>query len=274
MLLIQVLLIQVSTIIIFDNLYVQNQSTTTAQALARTKTRMTTWLNSNFRGRWKEVSGPNVTLASNQWMIVMRIGKQGGNYDYHYWYRTNDGPWANKHGQTPSVLLPASDMPTTNSSSGWTLNGKTGFYNSSIVYCQLLSEYVISCACVPLCYTGAFCFGCFGTNWCCWQRVPSRFMRKIICRLRLSEVSRQYPEHSLCYGKTPTIQPSPVMLQWSCISGRSKLGRSKLGKKEWKGGSMPFAQLMAVLPQEMWHAPCEYRRTQTTWNVIRTRMKP
>ena len=86
MLLIQVLLIQVSTIIIFDNLYVQNQSTTTAQALARTKTRMTTWLNSNFRGRWKEVSGPNVTLASNQWMIVMRIGKQGGNYDYHYWY--------------------------------------------------------------------------------------------------------------------------------------------------------------------------------------------
>lgn len=83
-----------------------------------TKTRMTTWLNSNFRGRWKEVSGPNVTLASNQWMIVMRIGKQGGNYDYHYWYRTNDGPWANKHGQTPSVLLPASDMPTTNSSSG------------------------------------------------------------------------------------------------------------------------------------------------------------
>lgn len=122
---------------------------------------------SNFRGRWKEVSGPNVTLASNQWMIVMRIGKQGENYDYHYWYRTNDGPWANKHGQTPSVLLPASDMPTTNSSSGWTLNGKTGFYNSSIVYCQLLSEYVISCACVPLCYTGAFCFGCFGTNWCC-----------------------------------------------------------------------------------------------------------
>ena len=32
------------------------------------------------------MSGPNVTLASNQWMIVMRIGKQGGNYDYHYWY--------------------------------------------------------------------------------------------------------------------------------------------------------------------------------------------
>lgn len=92
MLLIQVLLIQVSTIIIFDNLYVQNQSTTTAQALARTKTRMTTWLNSNFRGRWKEVSGPNVTLASNQWMIVMRIGKQGGNYDYHYWYALPDHP--------------------------------------------------------------------------------------------------------------------------------------------------------------------------------------
>ena len=43
--------------------------------------------------------------------------------------------------------------------------------------------------------------------------VPSRFMRKIVCRLRLSEVSRQYPERSLYYGKTPTIQPFPVMLQ-------------------------------------------------------------
>ena len=53
---------------------------------------------------------------------------------------------------------------TTNSSSGWTLNGKTGFYNSSIVYCQLLSEYVISCACVLSCYAGAFCFVCFGTS--------------------------------------------------------------------------------------------------------------
>ena len=117
-----------------DAKYVRNQSTTTAQALARTKTRMTTWLNSNFRGRWKEVSGPNVTLASNQWMIVMRIGKQGTDYDYHYWYRTNNGPWANKHGQTSSVLLPASDMPTTNYSSGWAKGTKSGFYNSSIVY--------------------------------------------------------------------------------------------------------------------------------------------
>ena len=43
--------------------------------------------------------------------------------------------------------------------------------------------------------------------------VPSRFMRKIVCRLRLSEVSRQYPERSLYYGKTPTIQSFPVMLQ-------------------------------------------------------------
>lgn len=30
-------------------------------------------------------------------------------------------------------------------------------------------------------------------------------MRKFICRLRLSEVSRQYPERSLYYGKTPTM---------------------------------------------------------------------
>lgn len=111
-----------------------NPNTTTAQALARTKTRMTTWLNNNFRGRWKEVSSDNVTLADNQWLIVMRIGKHGTEFDYHYWYRTNNGPWANKHGSYPSVLLPASHRPTTNYSSGWAYGNQQNFYNSAIVY--------------------------------------------------------------------------------------------------------------------------------------------
>lgn len=117
-----------------DVQYVYSSSTTVSQALERTKARMNAWLNTNFRGKWKEVSGDNVTLATNQWLIVLRVGKHGPRYDYHYWYRTNNGPWANKHGQRASVLLPASDKPTTDSSSGWALGSESKFYNSKIIY--------------------------------------------------------------------------------------------------------------------------------------------
>jgi hypothetical protein len=114
-----------------------NPSTTTAQMLDRTKARIVTWLNSNFSGRWEEVTSA-ATLNTNQWLIVMRVGKKiiGGImvYDYHYWYRTDNGLWANKHGSQSSVLLPVSDTPSTNSSSGWALGGYSPFYDSSIVY--------------------------------------------------------------------------------------------------------------------------------------------
>ena len=117
-----------------DKKYLFSSSTTVAQALERTKSRMTAWLNANFRGRWKEVSGDNVSLAANQWLIVMRVGKKGMQYDYHFWYRTNNGPWANKHGSKASVLLPASDKPTTDSSSGWAAGVNSRFYSSKIIY--------------------------------------------------------------------------------------------------------------------------------------------
>lgn len=124
--------------------YCREASTTTAQALQRTKTKMQSWLNTNFSGRWKEVYDPNITLSGNQWLIVMRVGKRNDapdayKFDYHFWYRTDTGPWANKHGGYSSVKLPASDLPTTNSSSGWTLSSYDKYYNSSIVY-YVLSE--------------------------------------------------------------------------------------------------------------------------------------
>ena len=56
--------------------------------------------------------------------------------DYHSWYRTNTGEWANKHGYlsgTPSVPL-GTDIPTTQNSSGWSLGEISCFYNSDIIY--------------------------------------------------------------------------------------------------------------------------------------------
>lgn len=126
-----------------DYNYMTKSTTTTAQALARTKTRMESWLNTNFSGRWKEVYSTNATLANNQWLVVMRIGKHNDYvqpYDYHYWYRTNNGPWANKHGEQGSALLPASDVPLTNSSSGWTLGNYKYYYNSDIIYYVLTEK--------------------------------------------------------------------------------------------------------------------------------------
>ncbi len=45
-------------------------------------------------------------------------------------------------------------------------------------------------------------------------------------------------------GKTPPVQRDGAVLQWECISGRSKLGRSKLGRNgEERGRSAPSAGL-------------------------------
>lgn len=105
---------------------------------------MERFLNENFYGRW-EYGSLNTVLDEGQWLIAMRTGKQfvsnGSFVDYHFWYRTNSGAWANKHGfNEPSELLPATDLPTTNLSSGWQYRNDgygyqcNGFYDSAIVY--------------------------------------------------------------------------------------------------------------------------------------------
>ena len=55
--------------------------------------------------------------------------------DYHFWYRTDTGEWANKHGSqgTGSELL-GDDLPTDNDSIGWYIGSFPQFYNSDIIY--------------------------------------------------------------------------------------------------------------------------------------------
>lgn len=118
-------------------------NTTTANALVRTKTRMTTWLNANFYGKWREVSAYNVSLNSNEWLIAMRVGvgdcNQDGikDYDYHFWYRAKNGKWYNKHGYyaaSEEVSGNVIDPSISNHSNGWKLGYVTPFYNSATVY--------------------------------------------------------------------------------------------------------------------------------------------
>ena len=115
----------------------RSTNTTVANALSRTKTRMTTWLNQTFgSANWREVSGYNTSLASNEWLVCMRVGVKNGDFDYHYWYRANNGTWYNKHGNFSAYecLAGVLNPSIANSSSGWALGGITNFYSSNTVY--------------------------------------------------------------------------------------------------------------------------------------------
>ena len=64
--------------------------------------------------------------------------------DYHFWYQTYDGTWANKHGDEEPVHL-GNDTLYTNNSSGWALSFEgmaPGVYNN--FYDSDIYVYVIS----------------------------------------------------------------------------------------------------------------------------------
>lgn len=95
------------------------------------------WLGQEFENRWEEVYSSNggwdIDLESNQWLIVFRVGFYDRNdKDYHFWYRTNEGYWSNKHG-TGGPSEPLADLPTNNNSNGWKLFGSQ-YYNSDVIY--------------------------------------------------------------------------------------------------------------------------------------------
>lgn len=102
------------------------------------------YLDSVFPNRWEKVQsitdGWDIQLDSNQWLVVFRVGKHGSFFDVHFWYRTNTGHWANKHGHegSPSELL--EDMPTYNMSSGWSDGVIYEFYDSDIIYYVITEE--------------------------------------------------------------------------------------------------------------------------------------
>jgi len=121
--------------------YIYCSSTTVGNALARTKLRMNSWLNDTFGStNWRDVTseGYTVDLKSDEWLVCMRIGVNDGLYDYHFWYRANDGNWYNKHGwanESEEMIASGVVNPSTaNSSSGWALGEYQGFYSSNTIY--------------------------------------------------------------------------------------------------------------------------------------------
>ena len=114
-----------------------------------TKSDFETWLNLNGYIYTPESSfygnGDNTTLAPNQYRIVLRTGFHNfydddydnaliiGYYDYHFWYQTYDGCWANKHGKNEEAeLLPEGVTPFSTNTSGWSDGYYQNFYDGEI----------------------------------------------------------------------------------------------------------------------------------------------
>lgn len=124
-----------------------NGNSKVAEALKETKMQMKKWLNEEFTSSgWREVGSYDATINSNEWLVCMRVGvnkdiviDENGNkglYDYHFWYRADDGKWYNKHGwKLASECVEGVVNPSTaNSSSGWSFGSYTNFYSSDTVY--------------------------------------------------------------------------------------------------------------------------------------------
>ena len=116
------------------------EQSTIDEALTLVRTRMRTWLNANFGiGNWREQDKCPSSVGTDEWVVCMRVG-QGWNgktkFDYHFWYRANNGDWYNKHGYyNASVRATTDSNPSTaNNSSGWSYDTIIGYYSSDTVY--------------------------------------------------------------------------------------------------------------------------------------------
>ena len=125
-----------------------NYSCSVADTLALVKGDFEAWLDDNGY-HWAEID-IGTQIDETQYRLVLRIGKQLIDFeqpsfyfsDYHFWYQTNTGHWANKHGSAAPELLGINEVPESSNSSGWELPFYTStgieiysnFYDSEILY--------------------------------------------------------------------------------------------------------------------------------------------
>ena len=116
----------------------------------KTREAFEAWLDANKYDFTPEHSfsgnGENQVLAENQYRVVLRTGIHNlyvyngprieitthKYYDYHFWYQTYDGRWANKHGDYPSEHMEVGITPFSSDESGWDLGNYDNFYDGTI----------------------------------------------------------------------------------------------------------------------------------------------
>ncbi|MCQ2428242.1 MAG: RICIN domain-containing protein [Clostridia bacterium] len=140
-----------TNISLWDNQYVYNMALRVAEPddlLEIALSNLSVFLDDAIgENNWECVTnqgGINATLSDNQWLVAMRVGLHSegdiNTYvfaDYHFWYRTSSGEWANKHGIDSYSQILGNNLPTDDDSIGWSMDGITGFYDSRIEYFRI-----------------------------------------------------------------------------------------------------------------------------------------
>ena len=86
-------------------------------------------------------NGDYKALEPNQYRVIVRAGIHNVVYqnmiikfwDYHFWYQTYNGQWADKHGSSENSepeLLSIGIIPSSTNSTGWALGMYEDFYDS------------------------------------------------------------------------------------------------------------------------------------------------
>ena len=86
-------------------------------------------------------------LDISQYRVVLKVGihkyppgdyADGVEMDYHFWYQTKDGTWANKHGTNAPVHLSSGTTPSSTQTSGWNYEEYENFYDSEL-FCFIVT---------------------------------------------------------------------------------------------------------------------------------------
>lgn len=108
------------------------------------------WLSANKNYKYRLLSSYDSYIYSDEWRVVFRMGYQdtvqdgvmffsptpglGDTYDYHWWFQTSTGQWAEKRGPLDSVLVSGTNGTTNPYNINWPGDGEVNFYDSPCVY--------------------------------------------------------------------------------------------------------------------------------------------
>jgi hypothetical protein len=105
------------------------------------------WLDNNMAGHHITIPSYNSYIYAGSWRVVFRLGYQddGDGYvdidnslhdyfDFHWWYETDTGQWAEKQASSDSQLISGTNADTNPYNVAWPLLYWSSFYDSSCKY--------------------------------------------------------------------------------------------------------------------------------------------
>lgn len=120
-----------------------------AGILAFVKGQVVDWMNDNMLGLYEDDASYTDNITGNYFIAGLRVGFNDSNndnvfnytavyseyFDFHWWYRTNDGTWADKLAEMASVHRTDTNASTNPANITW--QGTTLIYDSEIEYFKI-----------------------------------------------------------------------------------------------------------------------------------------